>query len=201
MKFSRQLGPRHTPPIARKNAKNLLRGSLGSLEWCIGPGIEDAATMEAAIIRNPSAGLTPVDVKMVAPSAPRAAQSLWVNHVAKRMVAGFLVFEIDNEELHGPSNPWRSAHALYKVNRNRRSKRDKNLKNLQRILICSKEAELKLVNGVRTGPSEVRDAHSNRPYREHLIFVLEGSRRFDREYDRIRTYRDVVKVIIPSIDE
>src|SRR5262245_34362023 len=82
----------------------MLRGSLGSLEWGVGPGVEDAATIEAAIIRNPCAGLTPVDVKMVAPSAPRATQSLRVKQLAERLVAGVLVPRIDNEEFHVSSD-------------------------------------------------------------------------------------------------
>ena len=99
-----QLRRRHALGDAAEDQDDLRRPPLHPLEGGPGPGVEDAAAAAALVIDHRVA-VAAVDAEAVGGAAAGAGQPAGVEHRDELGVAGVLVHQVGEREVHGGSSP------------------------------------------------------------------------------------------------
>ena len=95
-----QLGGRHALGEAAEEQHDLGGLAVGPRQGGAGEGVEDASAGGAAIVEHRGA-MTMMDVEMVAVLAGRAGQAIGMEQADELVVAGVLIHEFDDREVHG----------------------------------------------------------------------------------------------------
>jgi hypothetical protein len=99
-----ELRRRHALGDAAEDQDDLGRPPLQTLEGRPGPGVEDAAAVAALVIHD-GVAMAAVDPEAVGGAAARAGQAAGVEHGDELGVAGALVHQVGEREVHGGSTP------------------------------------------------------------------------------------------------
>jgi hypothetical protein len=102
--LARQLRRRHALGDAAEDQDDLGRPPLHPLQGRPGPGVEDAMAPAALVIEDRGA-MAAVDAEAVGGAAARAGQSVGVEHGEELPVAGVLVHQVGEREIHGDDSP------------------------------------------------------------------------------------------------
>ncbi len=106
--LARQLGRRHALGEPAHDQDQLDGTPLGALQGRAGESVEDPPACLAAVVQERDA-VAAVDVQAVAPPAPRAGQAVGVEPAEELGVAGVLVHQVGNGEVHGMSRSGRQG--------------------------------------------------------------------------------------------
>ena len=100
-----QLSGRRPLHHAPQDQDEVARGPLGALQGGAGPGVEHPAARHAAVVQD-RLSMGPVDGQALAPAA-RADEARGMEGLDQEVVAGGLIQEVNQGEVHG----WSSARA------------------------------------------------------------------------------------------
>jgi hypothetical protein len=99
-----QLRRRHTLGDAAEDQDDLRRPPLDALQGGPGPGVEDAAAVAALVVHD-GVAVPSVDAEAVGGAAAGAGQAAGVEHGQKLGVAGALIHQVGEREVHGGGIP------------------------------------------------------------------------------------------------
>jgi hypothetical protein len=99
-----QLRRRHALGDAAEDQDDLGRPPLHPLQGRPGPGVEDAAAVAALVIEDRVA-MAAVDAEAVGGAAAGAGQAAGVEHGEELLVAGVLIHQVGEREIHGDDSP------------------------------------------------------------------------------------------------
>jgi hypothetical protein len=99
-----QLRRRHALGDAAEDQDDLGRPPLHALQGGPGPGVEDASAAAALIVQDRGA-MAAVDAQAVGGAAAGAGQAAGVEHGEELLVAGVLIHQVGEREIHDDDSP------------------------------------------------------------------------------------------------
>ncbi len=105
IEFARDFGGEYAFPDLHDDGPQFTRRMVGSLKGGSGPGVEDAAAVRTAVVRDPAFLVAPAGMQVFLRAAIRAAGAFGVNELQQFLEIATLGASINSLIVHG-SFPW-----------------------------------------------------------------------------------------------